>query len=86
MDKYDDILSALVSIYDSLSIVDRQIIDKDIRIHHLEINEETLTVMFFRKLKAYGIDLNKELEWDHLKPVINKRIERNSKINDLLDE
>lgn len=35
----------------------------------LELNEETLSEMMFRKMKAYNIDLNKELGFDHLKPV-----------------
>lgn len=32
-------------------------------------NDETLSEMMFRKMKAYNIDLNKELGFTHLKPV-----------------
>jgi hypothetical protein len=49
-------------------LVDNDIIDKDINIDMLEANEETLSEMLFRKLKAYDIDLNEELGWTHLKP------------------
>ena len=63
-------LNALVSMYDYLKLVDNEIINKkiDIDIDMLELNDETLTGMFFRKLEGYDIDLNKELGWDHLEP------------------
>jgi len=64
----ENYLNALVAIYDYLNLVDNDIIDNDINIPMLEINNETLMEMFFRKLKAYDIDLNKELGWTHLKP------------------
>jgi len=38
----------------------------------LELNNETLSEMMFRKMKANGIDLNKELSLNHLKPVKKK--------------
>lgn len=50
---------ALLSIYDSLKLVDSQ--------GELS-SEETLTEMMFRKMKAYDINLNKELGFTHLKP------------------
>jgi hypothetical protein len=34
----------------------------------LIVNNETLSEMMFRKMKAYNIDLNKELGFTHLKP------------------
>lgn len=41
--------------------------------HHdngiLELGNETLSEMMFRKMKAYNIDLNKELGFTHLKPI-----------------
>ncbi len=64
----ENYLNALVAIYDYLKLVDNDIIDNDINISMLEVNEETLSEMLFRKLKAYDIDLNKELGWKHLKP------------------
>jgi len=64
----ENYLNAFVSIYDYLRFVDEDIIAKEINIPMLELNEETLTEMFFRKLKAYDIDLNEELGWTHLKP------------------
>ena len=67
-------MSALVSIYDYLKIVDRELISNNTKIEMLELNEETLSEMFFRKLEAYDIDLNKECGFTHLEP-----IKRNSK-------
>ena len=64
----ENYLNALVSIYDYLGLVDDDIINKEIDIPTLEVNEETLTEMFLRKLKGYDIDLNEELGWTHLKP------------------
>jgi hypothetical protein len=69
MSKEENYLNALVAIYDYLKLVDNDIIDKDINIDMLEANEETLSEMLFRKLKAYDIDLNEELGWTHLKPI-----------------
>ena len=39
----------------------------------LDLNEETLSEMMFRKMKGYNIDLNKELGFTHLKPVIKQQ-------------
>ncbi len=68
MSKEENYLNALVAIYDYLKLVDNDIINDDIVIPMLEVNEETLSEMLFRKLKGYDIDLNKELGWTHLKP------------------
>lgn len=57
--KYKNALSALLSIYDSLKLNDKNQLK----------NDETLTEIMFRKLKAYNLDLNKELGFTHLKPV-----------------
>lgn len=66
--KYAD---ALLSIYDSLKLYDKDILD---------LTEETLTEVFFRKLKAYDIDLNKELGFTHLEPVKSISVKEYHKI------
>lgn len=58
---------ALLSIYDSLKLVDTA--------GELP-SKETLTGIMFRKLKAYDIDLNKELGFTHLKPYTLKDRQR----------
>lgn len=50
----------LLSILDSLKLFDYG---------SLMLDDETLSEVMFRKMKGYGIDLNKELEFIHLKPV-----------------
>jgi len=67
--KLNNYKASLVSIYDYLKLVDKEIITNDIKIDMLELNDETLSEMLFRKLKGYNIDLNKELGWNHLKPI-----------------
>ena len=69
MSKEENYLNALVAIYDYLKLTDNEIINNNIKISMLELNEETLSEMFFRKLKAYDIDLNEELSWTHLTPI-----------------
>jgi len=49
----------LLSIYDCLVMADNSGIEE----------EESLTEMMFRKMKAYNIDLNKELGLTRLKPI-----------------
>ena len=69
MSKEEQYQDALVSIYDYLKLVDNEIIDNDIKIDMLEANgNETLTEMFFRKLRGANVDLNADLGWTHLKP------------------
>ena len=58
-----ELTNALVSVYDSLKLHD---------LNQLEPNIETLSECFFRKLKAWNVDLNKEMGWTHLKPVTLK--------------
>ena len=66
-DKYEDVLSSLLSLYDRLSKVDNECIATGIDLPDFGLRkDETLTEMFFRVLK---IDLNKELGFTHLKPV-----------------
>ena len=58
---YKVVLFVLVLIHDySLKLYDN---------NSLELGDETLSQMMFRKMKAYNIDLNKELGFTHLKPV-----------------
>ena len=52
--------SCLLSIYDTLKLADN---------NSLDLSDETLSEIMFRKMKAYDIDLNKELGFTHLKPV-----------------
>lgn len=47
-------------------------------------NGETLSEMMFRKMKGYNVDLNKELGFDHLKPVIKKGLKKSKE--DLISE
>ena len=65
--KKQDLLDCLLSIYDSLKLYDNGALSDD----------ETLTEMMFRKMKAYGIDLNKELGFTHLKPVKKENLKNN---------
>lgn len=71
-DKLNDYRAALVSIYDYLKMVDHDIINNNFEIDMLQMNDETLSEMLFRKLKGYNIDLNEELGWNHLEPVRKK--------------
>lgn len=52
--------SCMLSILDCLKLFDK---------NQLYTEDETLSEMMFRKMKAYNIDLNKELGFNHLKPV-----------------
>ena len=52
--------SCMLSILDSLKLYDND---------SLVLDGETLSEVMFRKMKAYGIDLNKELGFTHLEPV-----------------
>jgi len=55
----EDFRICLLSIWDSLKLADTD---------SLDLSKETLTEIMFRKMKAYNIDLNKELGFTHLKP------------------
>ena len=52
--------ACMLSILDSLKLYDT---------NSLELGDETLSEMMFRKMKGYNIDLNKELGFTHLEPV-----------------
>jgi hypothetical protein len=56
--------SCMLSILDSLKLYDND---------NLVLDGETLSEMMFRKMKAYKIDLNKELGFTHLKPVTKSK-------------
>jgi hypothetical protein len=59
-EKIKNMAACMLSILDDLKLYDND---------SLDISEETLSEMMFRKMKAYNIDLNKELGFDHLKPI-----------------
>ncbi len=59
-DRLHNAYSCMLSILDSLKFHDNGSLD----------DSETLSEMMFRKMKGYNIDLNKELGFTHLKPVI----------------
>jgi hypothetical protein len=57
-DKILNMAACMLSILDSLELKDTNSL----------LGDETLSEMMFRKMKAYEIDLNKELGFTHLKP------------------
>ncbi len=59
-DKIHNMASCMLSILDSLKLYDND---------SLLLDNETLSEVMFRKMKAYNIDLNKELGFTHLKPI-----------------
>jgi hypothetical protein len=59
-EKVENMASCMLSILDSIKLADND---------SLDLSEETLSEVMFRKMKAYNIDLNKELGFTHLKPV-----------------
>ena len=63
-EKAYNMASCLLSILDSLKLYDEG---------SLYTEDETLSEMMFRKMKAHGIDLKKELGFTHLQPVKNKQ-------------
>lgn len=64
-EKIHNMAACMLSILDSLKLHDKA---------QLELVDETLSEMMFRKMKGYNIDLNKELGFDHLKPVTKKKL------------
>jgi hypothetical protein len=58
--KKRNMAECMLSILDSLKLYDKG---------HLVLEGETLSEMMFRKMKGYGVDLNVELDFDHLKPI-----------------
>ena len=59
-EKLYNMASCMLSILDTIKLHDYGSLYED---------DETLSQMMFRKMEAYNIDLNKELDFDHLKPV-----------------
>ncbi len=64
-DKRHDMASCMLSILDSLKLYDNG---------SLLLDNETLSEVMFRKMKAYNIDLNKELGFTHLKPITKNKL------------
>ena len=64
--KIENMASCMLSILDYLKLQDNCKGDSE---DMLKLNKETLSEMMFRKMEGYNIDLNKELGFDHLKPV-----------------
>lgn len=62
-DELHNMASCMLSILDSLKLYDND---------SLELGDETLSEMMFRKMRGYNIDLNKELGFTHLKPISKK--------------
>jgi hypothetical protein len=70
-EKINKMACCLLEILDYLKLQDKCILgEKDM----LELNDETLSEMMFRKMEANGIDLNKELGFNHLKPIKKNKI------------
>jgi hypothetical protein len=59
-EKVENMSSCMLSILDSLKLADND---------SLDLSNETLSEVMFRKMKAHNIDLNKELGFTHLKPI-----------------
>lgn len=62
-DELHNMASCMLSILDSLKLYDND---------SLELGDETLSEMMFRKMRGYNIDLNEELGFTHLKPISKK--------------
>lgn len=61
--KVYNMASCMLSILDSLKLYDND---------SLELGDETLSEVMLRKMKAYKVDLNKELNTTHIKPVTKR--------------
>ena len=59
-ERLHEVFSCMLSILDTIKLHDYGTLYEE---------DETLSEMMFRKMKAYNIDLNRELGFDHLKPV-----------------
>jgi len=64
-DKIHNMASCMLSILDSLKLYDND---------SLLLDNETLSEVMFRKMKAYNVDLNEELGFTHLKPVTKNKL------------
>lgn len=65
-EKIHKMACCLLEILDYLKLQDKCILGEK---NMLELNNETLSEMMFRKMEANGIDLNEELGFNHLKPI-----------------
>ena len=65
-EKIHNMAECMLSILDYLKLQDNCTSSED---DMLTVNNETLSEMMFRKMKAYNINLNKELGFTHLKPI-----------------
>ena len=72
-EKLDNAFSCLLSILDTIKLHDKGILYEE---------DETLSQMMFRKMSAYKIDLNKELNFDHLEPVTVEQRDKNRRFLD----
>jgi len=69
-EKIHNMASCMLSILDYLKLQDNcEESEEDM----LQLNDETLSEMMFRKMSAYNIDLNDELGFTHLKPVTKNK-------------
>jgi len=68
-EKNYNMASCMLSILDYLKLQDSCEDGSD---DMLTLNNESLSEMMFRKMSGYNIDLNKELGFNHLKPVTKK--------------
>jgi len=64
-EKIHNMASCMLSILDSLKLYNND---------SLLLDNETLSEVMFRKMKAYNIDLNKELGFTHLKPITKNKL------------
>lgn len=70
-EKLNNAFSCLLSILDSIKLHDKGVLYEE---------DETLSQIMFRKMAGYKIDLNKELGFDHLKPVSVEERDENYRI------
>lgn len=63
----DNYNSLLLDVYDMLKSADKG---------HLYLADESLSEIFWRHMTAYNIDLNKELKFDHLKPITKSELKK----------
>lgn len=79
MKDIENMAACMLSILDSLKLFDNDSLDLD---HFQSFSE-----MMFRKMKAYNIDLNKELGFTHLKPSdnVNPLLKNHKEIREFLN-
>lgn len=75
-EKLHNMASCMLSILDTIKLHDYGSLHEE---------DETLSEMMFRKMKAYNIDLNMELGFDHLEPVTKIDLLKRKRINMIED-